>query len=314
MPYDNYISRTEAAPLIPEEVTAEIIQAVPENSSVMQVSRKLPNMSSKQLRMPVLASLIQAYFLTADTSLKQTAEVEWENKYINAEELAVIVPIPEAVLNDADYNVWGEVQPRIAEAFGRAFDAAVLQGDGAPTSWPSDIVTAATAAGNTVTAGTGTDLYDDILGESGTLSTVELDGYMVTGHIGAMVMKSRLRGLRDANGQPLFMRSMVESTVYELDGEPVAFPRNGGLDATAGLLFSGDWQQLVYSIRQDITYKVLDQAVIQDAAGDITMNLAQQDMSALRAVMRLGWQVPNPINNLQETEASRYPFAVLLPT
>jgi len=36
-------------------------------------------------------------------------------------------------------------------------------------------------------------------------------------------------------------------------------------------------------------------------------------MVALRAVMRLGWQVPNPINRLQTTEADRYPFAVLIP-
>jgi len=41
--------------------------------------------------------------------------------------------------------------------------------------------------------------------------------------------------------------------------------------------------------------------------------LMQQDMLALRAVMRIGWQVPNPINRLQETEANRYPFSVLIP-
>ena len=47
-------------------------------------------------------------------------------------------------------------------------------------------------------------------------------------------------------------------------------------------------QQLVYSIRQDITVKILDQGVIQDPeTKDIVYNLAQQDMIALRVVMRL---------------------------
>jgi len=31
----------------------------------------------------------------------------------------------------------------------------------------------------------------------------------------------------------------------------------------------------------------------------------------LRAVMRLGFALPNPINRMQETEASRFPFAYL---
>ncbi|WP_461366955.1 phage major capsid protein, partial [Candidatus Darwinibacter acetoxidans] len=126
-------------------------------------------------------------------------------------------------------------------------------------------------------------------------------------------MKAKLRGLRDDNGQPIFVRSMQDRTRYELDGEPMEFPANGAFDVTEALMFSGDFRQAVYAIRQEITYKVLTEAVIQDSTGAIVYNLAQQDMVALRAVMRLAWQVPNPINRLQPAEASRYPFAVLAP-
>jgi len=48
-----------------------------------------------------------------------------------------------------------------------------------------------------------------------------------------------------------------------------------------------------------------------DGAGNIIYNLAQQDMVALRAVMRLGFALPNPINRMNPTAATRYPFAVL---
>ncbi|MCB0070984.1 MAG: phage major capsid protein, partial [Caldilineaceae bacterium] len=111
--YNSLISRTDAAALIPEEVSREIIQAVPESSAVMRLARRLPNMSRKQRRMPVLSGLVTAYFVTGDNGLKQTSEAAWENKYINAEELAVIVPIPEAVLDDVDYDVWAEIRPNI---------------------------------------------------------------------------------------------------------------------------------------------------------------------------------------------------------
>ena len=311
--YNSLISRTDAAALIPEEVSREIIQAVPEASAVMRLARRLPNMSRKQRRMPVLSGLVTAYFVTGDNGLKQTSEAAWENKYINAEELAVIVPIPEAVLDDVDYDVWAEIRPNIVEAFGKAFDQAVLLGTNAPDDWPDDLVTGATSASHTITLGTGADIYDDIMSEGGVIAKVEEDGFGVTGHVAALTMRAKLRGLRDDNGVPIFNRTVQAASMYELDGAPVEFPRNGSMDAATALMFTGDWTQLVYAMRQDITYKVLTEAVIQDGSGTIVYNLAQQDMVALRAVMRLGWQLPNPINRVNTSSSTRYPFSVLVP-
>jgi HK97 family phage major capsid protein len=313
MPYDSVISRSEASALIPEDVSREIVQGVAEYSAIMSVATKAANMSRKQRRVPVLSTLPTAYFVDGDEGLKQTSDQTWANKYFNAEELAVIIPISEAVLDDADYDIWGEIKPRIMEAIGIAFDAAVLFGTNAPASWPTNILTNATAAGNVVALGTGVDMYDDILGESGVYSTVEADGYMVTGNIATMSMRGKLRGLRDANGIPLFKTSMQSNSQYELDGTPIYFPRNGAMNPASALMFSGDFKQLAYALRQDITYKVLDQAVIQNGAGEIVYNLAQQDMVALRAVIRLAWQIPNPINRLNTNDATRYPIGVLTP-
>jgi len=313
MAYDKVIDRSNAAALIPEEVSREIVQGVAETSACLRLFRRLPNMSRKQQRIPVLSALPTAYFVNGDTGLKQTTEQAWENKYLNAEEIACIVPIPEAVLDDADYDIWAEVRPRIVEAFGVVIDAAILFGTNKPTSWPVSILNGATSAGHVVALGTGEDIYDDIMGENGVISLVEEDGYMVNGHIAAMTMKARLRGLRDANGQTIFVRSMQDRTRYELDGEPMEFPANGAFDASKALMISGDFSQAVYAMRQEITYKVLTEAVIQDNTGNIVYNLAQQDMVALRAVMRLAWQVPNPVNRMQPTADSRYPFAVLTP-
>ena len=38
--------------------------------------------------------------------------------------------------------------------------------------------------------------------------------------------------------------------------------------------------------------------------------LAQQDMKALRAVIRVAFQVPNPQTRMNANNATRYPFAV----
>lgn len=318
MPYNSIITRDDAAALIPEEAAREIIQKVPEQSTFLRLAHKLPDMSRNQLRMSVLSALPMAYFVTRSSSAapakKQTTELAWENKYIYAEEIACIVPIGQDVLDDADYDIWAESKPLIAEAFGKVIDLAAFFGTDKPTNWPTDIVAGAQSVGNSVVLGAaGVDLYDDLLSETGVYSLVEADGYFVTGNVAAISMRGKLRGLRDDNKQPLFKASMQAATQYELDGQPIEFPRNGGWDPASALLVAGAFDEAVYAFRQDMTYRLLTEGVIQDSAGTIIYNLAQQDMVALRCVMRLGWQLPNPINRIQETEASRYPFGVLLP-
>lgn len=306
------IDRTGSEALISEQVANEIIQGVAEQSAVLRMGRKLANMSKKKYRMPVLDMLPVSYWVAGDTGFKQTSKMAWKNKYIVAEELAVIIPIPEAVLDDADYDIWGEVKPRAVEAMGKKIDGAILFGDDKPDTWRDGIVAGATSAKNTVTLGTSDDLYDKIMGEDGVIAKVEEAGFFPSGHMADVTMRAKLRGLRDATGQPIFKSDMQGSTSYALDGSPIDFPRNGAFDREQALMITGDFSQLVYSIRQDVTYKLLTEATIVDpSTKEVIYALAQQDMVALRIVMRLGWEVPNPINSLKPKEADRFPFAVL---
>lgn len=313
MPFNSTTSRDDAAPLIPEDVASEIIGAIPETSAIAKLARQLPNMSRKQRRMPVWESLPYAYFVNGDAGLKQTTKAKWRNVYINAEEIATILPIPDAVLDDSDEPIFEKAKPYIIEAAGALFDRAVLFGESAPSVWPDPIVDGAVGAGQVVTVGEVGDTYDDIMAEGGVLNQVEEDGYFVSGHLAQLGMKAKLRGLRDdgGTGQPIFVKDMAEKSTYTLDGEPLVFPRNGAFTAEDDVLMvSGAWDELVWSIRQDITYKVLTEAVINDADGNIIYNLAQQDMSALRVVFRLGWALPNPTNRLNADDETRFPFSV----
>ena len=76
-------------------------------------------------------------------------------------------------------------------------------------------------------------------------------------------------------------------------------------------MISGDFSQLVYAIRQDITFKLFTEGVVQNTDGSIAYNLMQNDMVALRAVMRLGWEIPNPINSMKTDKTKRCPFAIM---
>ncbi len=73
------------------------------------------------------------------------------------------------------------------------------------------------------------------------------------------------------------------------------------------LMLLGDKTEGIVGTRQDIEVTMLDQAVIQDNTGAIIYNLAQQEMVAVKLVMRGAWEVANTINWLQQTESARSP-------
>lgn len=305
--FNDVIDRTGAESLIPVQYSNQIIQDAIEESAVLKMATRLPNMTSKMLSMPVLNSLPFAYFVNGDTGLKQTTKVDWTNKQITAEEIAVIVPVPDAVLADSSFDIWGQIQPLVRQAFGQVIDNAILHGTNKPSSWPTAIITDATSKGNVITATD--DGFKDIMGAGGLISLVEEDGYMVNGYLGSLKSRAHLRGITDNNGQPLFRNGMNGGTSYQLDGQRIEFPKNGSMTNDGPLLVAGDWSKLVYAIRQDLTVTKSNQAVITDASGKVIYNLYQQDMTALRFVMRLGWQLPNAANAMGIADA--YPFAVL---
>ena len=309
----NITNRQDAEAIIREQVVQTIFQDAPKQSTFMSMAKKLPNMTSNQTRIRVLDFLPTAYWVDGDTGMKQTTRQAWDNVYLTAGELAVIVPIPEAVLDDAEFDIMGEVTPRVNEAIGQKVDSAIIFGSNRPKEWQNDIITMARQAGNNVAPASGKDYYDLILGEDGIFAKVEEDGYGVTGALASMSMRAKLRGLRDTTGQPIFKSSIQEKTAYTLDGAPMYFPENGAFDNSIAQLVVGDFKQAVFAIRQDVTVKILDQGVIQDpVTNEIVYNLAQQDMIALRVVFRMGWALPNPATRINE-DRTGCAFAYLEP-
>ena len=65
----NMISRQNAEALIQEQLINTIQQDAPKQSIFMQLARKLPNMTSRQTRIPVLDMLPMAYWVNGDHSV-----------------------------------------------------------------------------------------------------------------------------------------------------------------------------------------------------------------------------------------------------
>ena len=297
------IVRNDVDALIETQVANEIFEGTIRQSKALSMFKRLPNATSDKTKLRVLDSLPVAYFVdeTSNNGRKNITKLAWDKKYINIAELAVIVPIKENLLNDSSIDIWATVRPRVEEAFAKKIDNAMFFGVDKPTDWRAGLVPSITAVGAEVDE-TDNGLYSDI---NDAMVKVEESGYNVNGILGGTGLKGKFRMMLDTTGQPL--------NTTEIGSIRREFMDNGVWDKTKSTLVVGDFSQAVYSIRQDITYKVLTEAVIQDPSdGSILYNLAQDDMVALRVVMRLGWEIPNPVNAENETEA-RFPFASLKP-
>lgn len=293
--------------LLPDQVVNDILQEAPASSVLLQRARRV-TLSTKKAKQPVLASLPDAYWVDGDTGLKQTSKATWTNETITAEELAVIVPIPDALVDDSSVPLWAAIKPLLAEAIGKKVDEAGLFGIDKPASWPVGLVPGAIAAGNMLAAGTNADFAADVAALS---EQVSVAGVSVNGFASRPGLQWKLVGLRDTNGQPIYTQGIAGQSPAGLYGFPLNEVRNGAWDPEAAELLAADWDKVVVGVRQDITYDLFSEGVISDSSGKVILNLMQQDSKALRVVFRVGFQVASPLS--RQSGVRPYPAGVLTP-
>lgn len=313
MAFNSAILREGATALIPEEFSTALIKELKNESIVMGTFPRIP-VSRAQVRMPILGALPVAYFTGSDTGLKQTTKLEWKNKYLNVAEIACIVPVPEAVIDDlrdsTGFDLWAQIEPLIATEVARVFDAAAIFGIEAPEAWPTAVVPAAIAAGNHFARGTASPEHGALASDvSEVIATIEEDGFNPDFAAAAVSLKGKLRNARNSFGDRF--PEIGEAQIYDA---PVKYPARGEWPTGSAKpeLVALETGQYVCGIREDIDVKILDQAVISDNNGVIQFNLAQEDMVALRVRFRAGWQVSNQITYDNPNDATRYAAGVLL--
>lgn len=306
--YANVLGRADLTDvLVPEQVINEIIAEPPAQGVVRNRARTI-RMSAKKAKQPVLASLPDAYWVDGDTGLKQTSSNTWKNTTITAEELAVIVPIPDALVDDANVPLWNQVKPLLVEALDKKIDGAALFGLDKPESWPTGVIPAAIAAGNTVTRGTGADLGVDVasLGQK-----IAKQGFGINGFASEPGLQWELIGLRNTQGTPIYTPSLASGTPAGLYGYPLNEVLTGVWNSEVASILAADWTKFVVGVRQDVTFDLFSEGVISDSEGKVILNLMQQDTKALRVVFRVGFQVAKPVTRVGGETG--YPAGVIVP-
>lgn len=293
------ISHDDVKALIETELAPKIVESVIEKSQAFRLLTRLKDMNANQLKIKVVDSLPVAYFQSTPTSRKKLSKMSWKGVELTAEEIAVIVPIAEADLADANYDIEGALRRGVEGAIANLVDGAIFFGTNKPTSFPDGIVEQAVDGTKTVTRDATKTMYAQI---SDAMGLVEDQGYDVTGILGGTGLKKTFRDMVDTTGQLI--------TGDEISALPRAIVKNGAWDNEQALAVVGDFAQAVYSVRQDLEVKVLTEGVIQDPSdGTILHNLAQDDMVGFRFTFRFSWAMPIPANQM----GGELPFAAIVP-
>lgn len=303
------IDRNDAAGLLSDQEFNEVLQDATKQSAALSSFRTV-RMSTKVGQMPVLTALPVASWVSGDSGRKSTTQLTWEKKQITAEELAAIVLIPDALIDDTNVPIWGEVRPRLAEAIAVAIDEAVFFGTNAPASFDDSLFEGADGAGQTYAEGTSAvDLAEDINQTWGIVEDLGLD---VNVQYASRSLRRRLRGLRDENNQPIYLETLRgDQNTRELMGSDILYVSNGAWDDDTATMIVGDRSKAIIGIRQDITYTLSQNAVITDGSGNVVVSAFEQDMTAMRVVFRCGFVVGEVYT--REAGDQVWPFAALTP-
>lgn len=278
--------KDELEGFVPNEQAAEIIKKVARGSSVMRLS-KLENMTSETKKFPVMTSGAGAYWVGEGERIK-TSGATWIFPEVKAKKLAVIIPVTKEKLEDTTIDVFTELQDSIAEAFYQAFDKAAIFGKDSP--FATSILGGIDSVGAEVVDNSSVNLD---LSASDVMAKVEDAGYEVDGWAASIGLKNRLRKLRDSSGAPIYIDGTDQTELYN---QPIEFVRNGAWDKDKALAIAGEWKYSIVGVRDGISYEILKEATLQgtlDADGK-PLSLAEQDMVAIKATMRIGYLCVKP--------------------
>lgn len=258
---------------VPVEIAKEVIKNVIEQASMLKVC-KLENMTSDTKDLPYLTDSGSASWVNEGESIKTTIPT-FSYPRLKAKKLAVIIPVTNEKVNDSVASVLEELKQAIADAFANAIDIAMIFGTNSP--FDTNLITSIGTQKITTTDA----LNDDL---SNSMAIVEKNK-LVCNNI--LMGNSQKKVLRDLANDALYKNAISLNSAYET---PIEFVRNW--DDTKSLAITGDFTKAIIGTREGIEYKVLDQATI--GTGDTAINLAQRDMIAIKATMRLGFVVAEP--------------------
>lgn len=260
---------------IPQKYSSLILQDVIQNSVVMQLGR-YERMTDKVKEFQYFAEGPGAYWV-GETEKIKTSKPKWLTVKMEAKKLGVILPVSREYLKYRMSDFFTFIRPKIAEAFYKKFDEAVILNAGTN---PFGISIEQSATTRDIE---GELTFDNILALEDKLLENDIEGNaFISKNQNATALRAATKVENGVTTQ------LFDRAAGTLDSYPLVNLKSA--EMKKGDLFFGNFDYLYYGIPYNIHFKVSEEAqlsTITNADGS-PVNLFEQEMMALRATMDIG--------------------------
>jgi HK97 family phage major capsid protein len=295
------LSNAAGGYLIPDELRSEVLRVAEKQYGLARKEmRYLPFTGEGNSRkIPALASSVSVTW-TDEAGDKQSTAPTFSIVTQTLKKLAAIVPMTEEIIEDSTINLTALIAELFAEAVAKEEDEQFFNGDG--TVWTGILnngsVNVVNIAGTDPAAVTAEDMLALIDGQP----TGALEGSKFYMHRSVF---SKIRSLREdavssGDGAGAYLVSHPTSSApASIWGYPIelsdAFPAVSVTGNSKPFIAFGNLKKAaIFGDKQQLRVKLLDQATVNDTTNAATLNLAQQDMIAVRIVERVGYVLALP--------------------
>lgn len=273
---------TNASISLPAEISNEIISNVIAESAVMKLARRI-DLPGHGAVIPVITGDPTAYFVD-EAAVKTASDATLDTKTMKPRTIAIIEVFSNQFRNNNE-ALYAEMVSRLPKLLAQRFDEEVFTGT-AVTGFDT-LKTASTVA-------LGSDAWAGLVAAR---AAVEANDGELTGWAMSNQGITKLLGVKDAAGRPLFTDAVTDKEYARLIGEPVVKAKKAYDSADNTIGFAGDWSKALYGVVNDINIQIAEQASITGVG-----NLFEKNLFAVRAEVEIGFVAADANQFVKVTE------------
>jgi HK97 family phage major capsid protein len=264
--------------LVPDTWQPEIERLMLDYSGIMQAARIIRTAGGNTLYWPSEDDTTTLAAKTAEAAATVVGDLTFTEKRLDAYKYTSMIKVSEELLQDAAYDIQGEIAAAFAPRFGRIMNQECTLGDG--TGDPNGIVTA-TSAGKTTASATAITLLE-VLDLKHSIDPA----YRNSPTFGFMFNDAvllYLKKLVDTTGRPLWTPSFRDGQPDTIDS--TRYWINQGMDSTINtaskIMLCGDFSKYIIRIARDMSVTRLNELY------------AENGLVGFRGVMRFDGELIN---------------------